>query len=617
MTKLLIDYQPPLIIDVGANKIKYSQSNLNTYTISKNIRKEKEEKSKKKAEKVDEKSDAKISPIGDTPTTEGEDNRVKKDIKKGDGNTDLKKINPTLTTNDPGEDYFEEKEVYINPDSVFDCNKYINEFPTILTYFQREEDEDFKKILKWRKKLNPNDIKSLLEKLDKYGEIKKDSNIVAFHSDEKPADIYSYHSNRFDHEKIWGGVIEDFNYWNEVLALVGEQVLGRQNFVNNSFQETPVIITQNSLPYSQKKNQIQSIYEYLFEERKCPYVLICSQALLNLLSHNLSSGIVLDFGESKTSFTCINNGHTQYDNCLTSNFMSGRNISALRALYTKINSEENKEEVIVKDKNKPVKLTYEEILKAQYEKEDRKDDQLSFLVNSENDETNFTTKLSAYNYLYTYPEVFRMDLNPTVSVNDIFFSALLDNRIQFIISKKRIDSRTVLDFWDEKSKNFKEMKFNDFEQMYINKYLNCQAEEFEPVEKTICRQEGGFVNKDECKYFRQLSYSHILVSQLEHIIHQDEQNGKKYANIVFSGGVLNTTGIKDVLRKDLTSMTNNGNNPGSYLNLYFPNDDEKDTSIAFYKGANYLTKLPDLENIMITKENYMDHGVENLTYFFV
>jgi len=64
-------------------------------------------------------------------------------------------------------------------------------------------------------------------------------------------------------------------------------------------------------------------------------------------------------------------------------------------------------------------------------------------------------------------------------------------------------------------------------------------------------------------------------------------------------------------------MTNNGNNPGSSLNLYFPNDDEKDTSIAFYKGANYLTKLPDLENIMITKEDYMDHGVENLTYFFV
>ena len=158
----------------------------------------------------------------------------------------------------------------------------------------------------------------------------------------------------------------------------------------------------------------------------------------------------------------------------------------------------------------------------------------------------------------------------------------------------------------------RKIHYLDFEDDYINRYLNVNSD-IEPVEKTICKQEGGYINKEEARHFRQLSFSNILISQLENIIYQDDQNVKKYINIVFSGGVLNTKYLKKTLESDIRSMTLRGEE----LNLYFPSDAEKDTSIAFYKGANYLTKLPDLENIMITRDNYMDFGKENLSYFYV
>jgi len=263
-----------------------------------------------------------------------------------------------------------------------------------------------------------------------------------------------------------------------------------------------------------------------------------------------------------------------------------------------------------------MKLTYEEMLLAQFDKEKQNDNSwLSFNSKAE-EKDNISTRLSAFNFLYCYPEVFRVDLNPKkVSKQSLFKN--LNDKIDFILNTKntkKFSVRTMLEVYDSTSESNKKIHFMEFEEDYINRYLNVNSD-FEPVEKTICKQEGGFVNKDESKHFRQLSFSNILISQLENIIYQDDQNVKKYTNIVFTGGILNCQYLRDTLEADIRSMTKM--EKGDELNFFFPDKDENDTSIAFYKGANYLTKLPDLENIMISKENYMDYGKENLSYFYV
>ena len=251
--------------------------------------------------------------------------------------------------------------------------------------------------------------------------------ISAFHTPDGKNEDHNYTSCRFDHESVWGGQILNWDYWQDVISMVGEMDLKKYNFRNTLFSETPLVITQNSLPYNQKKDQIQKMYELLFEEYKCPYLLICPQALLSLLSHNLSSGIVVDFGESSTSFTCINNGHTQYDNCLTSTFMSGRNLTALQAIY-----KNNLKLGLTKDKAKEsMTLTYEELLLTQFEKENQSE--LSWLNPDSKieDRDKYEARVSTFSYLYNYPEVFRINLNNKYSKQP--FLDNLEDKINFIV----------------------------------------------------------------------------------------------------------------------------------------------------------------------------------------
>ncbi len=69
--------------------------------------------------------------------------------------------------------------------------------------------------------------------------------------------------------------------------------------------------------------------DILFEEYKCPLLLICSQALLNLFSFNQLSGTVVDLGESGTQISSVIDGYTQYNDCIYDSFLSGRNMNLL------------------------------------------------------------------------------------------------------------------------------------------------------------------------------------------------------------------------------------------------------------------------------------------------
>ena len=85
-------------------------------------------------------------------------------------------------------------------------------------------------------------------------------------------------------------------------------------------------------------DQVSKIYSYCFEKLNASYILICSQAMLNLFSHNLLNGIVVDIGESNTTIIPVKNGFACYDKSVKSNFLSGRTITAL---MNKIDNDNN------------------------------------------------------------------------------------------------------------------------------------------------------------------------------------------------------------------------------------------------------------------------------------
>jgi actin-related protein len=84
-------------------------------------------------------------------------------------------------------------------------------------------------------------------------------------------------------------------------------------------------------------SQNKKVLEILFEEYKCPQLLICSQALINLISFNQTSGTVVDLGESGTQISSIIDGYTQYYDSVYNSFLSGRNLNLLY-YYEKFNT---------------------------------------------------------------------------------------------------------------------------------------------------------------------------------------------------------------------------------------------------------------------------------------
>ena len=90
------------------------------------------------------------------------------------------------------------------------------------------------------------------------------------------------------------------NALSNILTNIGNEILGYNKFNAFHFQETPLILTLPSLPFVDMRSQNTNKLETLFEDSfniNAKYILLCSQALLNLFSHNINSGIVVDIGE--------------------------------------------------------------------------------------------------------------------------------------------------------------------------------------------------------------------------------------------------------------------------------------------------------------------------------
>ena len=86
----------------------------------------------------------------------------------------------------------------------------------------------------------------------------------------------------------------------------------------------------------------------------------------------------------------------------------------------------------------------------------------------------------------------------------------------------------------------------------------------------------SLINKEELVKFRHYSLSHLLYYEIEQLLYEDPDF--RNFDVVFAGGVLNIPNLRDVLKKDLESLTNNADNT---MSIRFP--DINDSHVRFIK----------------------------------
>ena len=656
----LLDFQPPMVIDIGSDKVKFSQAVLNTYSISKKIRsdhKKDEELKKEKQKEIEEgeeylrkkqKEDEKINKV----FGKMKNNILKSKHDKLESNDNLKIVEDpktplkNTTTNNTiltPEDFLEN--FNLNSNSVFDYNLFMDSFPTILGLINNDsEDSDY--FNKLRRFFNSDDFHQILKLPEISGYA---NNKIKFSFDFLGSKV-DHKSNTFGYEPIWSGKIntDHIENWKNLMERVGELKFKKFKFLNQLYTETPLILTQHTLPFQNLKEQVKKIYEIVFEEYKCPYVLITSQAMLNLFSHNLNSGIVVDMGESGTSISTVKNGFTQYSNSIISPFLSGRNITSILALYLK-NKKYQKLNDAMKNKigfeslinlkelesqsnlNKMEQSFFDITLADYFEAKFLKESNPPFMcythqlfggelgsiekydMNYKNYAIN-TKEISTFNYLYSFPELYKwvfsskkyINSNLSLSVPQTFFSNL-QATISFITNSKA-------DKFNERM-TFNNFSTRDFEKSNIHPYL---TQDFDSIEKRLLTFDLNFVKKEELTKFRFGSLTHLIFQEMEKLISADTLNSNKYTNVIFTGGVLNTFNFSSVLEQDFYSLLfETGKEDIKFNFMKNINGNRHDHSMDFYKGANYLSKINDLDQIMISRKEFYDFGADYLCYNYI
>jgi actin-related protein len=310
--------------------------------------------------------------------------------------------------------------------------------------------------------------------------------------------------------------------------------------------------------------------------------------MLNLFGHNLLNGIVVDIGESNTTIIPVKNGFACYDKSVKSNFLSGRTITAL---MNKIDNEKN---------NSLKFLDYNK-----YDQNKRDNNIMKFW------ELNYPNKFIDYddinqfqyshlNFLFSYPELFRCLYRDDFSITNNEIKSSLAEGIKNYDGQRFINLEDIV-------KNKKKVDFSEFENELTSFYNQKNKNS---LEKILNQYNGNYISVEELMKFRQFSLSHRIISKLEDYVNEDSNNGFKYSNIVFAGGVLNTPGLKNIIQKDIESLILN-----SKVTINFPLCD--DCCCSMFKGANYISKLDNLESIMVSKQDYLEIGKENLCYNYI
>jgi len=259
------------------------------------------------------------------------------------------------------------------------------------------------------------------------------------------------------------------------------------------------------------------------------------------------------------------------------------------------------------DIEKPKSLKPEEKLKMMEEM--KKIPYRKFPLRNETKYYNFqdVENISCFNYLYFFPQVYKY----TMSQKRLNYINIFD----FILNKntevKKFNSRLSLDIPYEK----KQMATTEFADFSLN-YLF--ADEYkDSLERKILKYETDFISKGELMKFRQLSLGHSIVNTIDRLISSDVLNSDKYLNLVCTGGVCNTKNIIKSVNRDVQSLLTISQDANKQDFIKTVNTRYEDYSTSFYKGANFISKLPDLENIMISRHQYYDNGSDYLSYCYI
>ena len=295
-------------------------------------------------------------------------------------------------------------------------------------------------------------------------------------------------------------------------------------------------------------------------------------------------------------FKEINPDYAVFHSSESSSHFRDRKTSMETFLAIKKNEKDNPKTLKTEDK---VKMN-EEMKKIPYKKFPLKLEKIKY-YNFQDIEY-----MNCFNHIYFFPEVFRYHFT-----QDKFNYV---NIFDFILYKnseaKKYNSREALNLLDNKNISFK-----DFSDLSLNYLFNDEYKD--SFERKIIKYESDFINLNELNKFRNLSLGHSIVYTIDKLISGDLLNSDKYLNVICTGGVANTNNLINTINMDIQSLltVSKDNNNQNFIKLV--NTKYDDYSLSFYKGANFMSKLPDLENLMISRVQYYDCGGDYLSYCYI
>lgn len=102
---------------------------------------------------------------------------------------------------------------------------------------------------------------------------------------------------------------------------------------------------------------------------------------------------------------------------------------------------------------------------------------------------------------------------------------------------------------------------------------------------------------------------------MENLVFDKLENAEKYPNILFCGGVLNSPGYPQLIKESVNTLLQNENT--RHIDLSFSSDMIKDNIYSFYKGANFMSKVDNIEECMVSMQDYHENGAQRLCIKFM
>ena len=123
------------------------------------------------------------------------------------------------------------------------------------------------------------------------------------------------------------------------------------------------------------------------------------------------------------------------------------------------------------------------------------------------------------------------------------------------------------------------------------------------------------INNSQSKKYK-CSISSTILTLMENLIFDKFKNAEEhYKSILFCGGVLNSPRYPSMIKKLVNNLLSEKNK--SLIELKFSSDKIKDNVFSFYKGANFISKLDNFDEVMISMQDYHENGKERLSINFL